>query len=41
MRAEVETVSSNLEDASSKVGSVCDEFSYYEGAFSDIYLAAC
>ena len=37
----VETVSSDLEDASGKIGAVCDDFAYYEGAFSDIYLAAC
>ena len=30
-----------LDDLTTKVSNVCDEFSFYEGAFSGIYLAAC
>ena len=31
----------SVSDVSDKVNAICDEFSGYSGAFSDIYLAAC
>ena len=41
LEATLAQVQSDLGELAPKVGNVCDEFSYYDGALEDIYLAAC
>jgi hypothetical protein len=41
LESDLEDVEASVQEVADKVESICTEFSYYDGAFSDIYLAAC